>query len=44
MELRKEELLKVSGGFNIGKWVLGGAIITFLIGAFDGFTNPTACN
>ncbi len=41
--LEKQELLSVKGGVN---WIavgIGGAIAAFLIGIFDGYTNPVKC-
>lgn len=44
MELKKEELLEIKGGFGFGGWVLGGAIFTFVIGVLDGYVRPSRCN
>ncbi len=41
--LEKNELLEVKGGIN---WVaigVGGAVMAFFIGLFDGYVNPVAC-
>ena len=43
IELQKEELLEIRGGFS--PWILvgiGGAI-TFIIGVIDGFVRPLKC-
>ncbi len=43
--LDKNELLEVKGG--AAKWFIvavGGMIVSFLIGVFDGYHRPLACN
>lgn len=43
--LEKEELTQVKGGAI--KWFLigvGGVLVSFLIGIFDGYHRPLACN
>lgn len=46
LELTKEELVKVDGGFKIsmGIVVSVGAAIVFVIGLIDGYINPNKCN
>ena len=39
MELSNNELLNVTGG-GIGKWILIGGLIVFVIGFIDGYLNP----
>jgi hypothetical protein len=39
MELSNNELLNVTGG-GIGKWIIIGGIIVFVIGFIDGYLNP----
>ena len=43
--MNNEELIKIEGGVSKGI-VLGaaGVIISFLIGVFDGYYRPLACN
>ncbi len=41
--LNNEEMMMVKGG-GVGLWGLIGAGIVFLIGVFDGITNPQKCN
>ena len=45
IELKKEELSEIYGGFLSGAKVLGivGAV-TFVIGVIDGFVRPLRCN
>lgn len=44
-ELKKEEMIKVSGGSNgILITSLVTAIITFIVGVFHGYANPKSCN
>lgn len=43
-EIKKQELKKINGGFGWGFAVAIIAGITFLIGVFDGYTRPLACN
>ncbi len=42
MELKNEELQNVVGG-GIGKWVVIGGLISFVIGVIDGFLRPFKC-
>ena len=42
MELKNEELQNVIGG-GIGKWVVIGGLITFIVGVIDGFLRPFKC-
>lgn len=43
-EINKEELKKINGGFNWGIAAAVVAGVTFIIGIFDGYTRPLACN
>lgn len=44
MELNNEEMLNINGG--VAWYVVAGigAILTYIIGIFSGFTNPSHCN
>jgi hypothetical protein len=42
MELKNEELQNVVGG-GIGKWVVIGGLISFVVGVIDGFLRPFKC-
>lgn len=44
-EIETSELEKVKGG-GITPWIAVGigAVLVFVIGVFDGFTRPLACN
>ena len=42
MELKNEELQNVVGG-GIGKWVVIGGLISFIVGVIDGFLRPFKC-
>ncbi len=45
MELNHEELNQiVGGGFKIGLAVAIGGLVSFLIGAIDGYLRPLKCN
>ena len=44
MKLTNEEMKQIDGGIN---WYVIdgiGALITYLIGIFSGYTNPSQCN
>ncbi len=43
LQLKREELLEIQGGF--GTWTIMGIIsgITFFIGLIDGFVRPLPC-
>ena len=45
MELTKNEMYSVKGG-GISWYVIGGisALITYIVGIFSGYTNPSSCN
>ena len=45
MELTENEMYKVTGG-GVSWYVIGGigALITYIIGIFSGYTNPSQCN
>ena len=42
MELKNEELQNVVGG-GIGKWVVIGGLLSFVVGVIDGFLRPFKC-
>ena len=44
MTLEKNEMLSITGG-GISPWVIFGigALVTFLVGVFDGFVRPPSC-
>lgn len=44
IELKKEELMGIDGGFSIGTALLIGAGIVFIIGVIDGYIRPLECN
>lgn len=44
MILNDKELKKIQGGFKITVGILISGIVTFLIGLFDGYVRPLACN
>ena len=45
MELNESEMYKVVGGaISWGMVSVIGGIITFIIGIFSGYTNPTRCS
>ena len=46
LELNNEQMMKVSGGFqmSLGVFVGIGAAIVFVIGIIDGYINPNKCN
>jgi len=45
MSLKESQLKEVTGGgFSFGLLVGIGALITFLIGAIDGYVRPLACH
>ena len=39
MELSKSELSNITGG-GLGKWILIGGLVVFIIGFIDGYLNP----
>lgn len=41
--LTKNELLKITGGDSFSMGALIGGVITFIIGALDGFFRPLKC-
>lgn len=44
IELKKDEMKRVSGGANpVLVSSIIGLVITFLIGAFHGYSNPESC-
>lgn len=44
-ELKEKELNNITGGIGVvGKFMIAGGIIAFLIGIIDGFTRPLKCN
>lgn len=43
MVLSNEYLMNVSGG-GVGKWIIIGGVVTFLVGVVDGFLRPLKCN
>ena len=43
--MSNEELIKIKGGgISVGFGLFLGGIVTFLIGIFDGYFRPLACN
>lgn len=43
--LKQDELKKISGGgFSFSLGMILGGLLTFVIGIFDGYTRPLACN
>lgn len=45
IELNNEHLSSIKGGgFNLGIILGVGALVVFIIGILDGYTNPTKCN
>lgn len=43
-EIQKQELKQITGGgVSIGAFLIGGAIVTFIIGVIDGMVRPLAC-
>lgn len=43
--LKEEKLLDINGGaISSTIWYIAGAVATFVIGFFNGYTNPTSCN
>lgn len=45
MEISKKELQSINGGsISFGAYIIGGGVITFLIGIVDGFLRPLKCN
>ncbi len=46
MELNETEMIKARGGGGITVPIVSviGGIITFILGAISGYTNPTRCN
>lgn len=44
-EIKKEEMVRIEGGANpLMITSVVAAIITFLVGAFHGYSNPKTCN
>ncbi len=41
--LNKKELLEVQGGISWTAVGIGGAIVSFFIGLFDGYVRPLRC-
>lgn len=41
--MNNEELMNVKGGISWGLIGLGGALLTFLLGFLEGYTNPIKC-
>ncbi len=39
----EEELKSINGGFNTTLAVVLGVVATFIIGIFNGYTNPEKC-
>ena len=44
MELTKDEMQEITGGISWQTIGLIGAAITYIIGIFSGFTNPSRCH
>lgn len=45
VELKKEEMILVDGGANpVLITSIVTAVVTFLVGAFYGYSNPKSCN
>lgn len=42
--LEDRELIKVTGGFSVWGGIAIAAIIVFISGVLEGFTNPGRCN
>lgn len=43
--LNNDELYSIEGGAaKIGIFAVIGAVVSFIIGAFGGYSNPTKCN
>ena len=40
----EEELKSINGGFNTTLAIVLGVVATFIIGIFNGYTNPEKCN
>ena len=46
MNLEEQELKNIEGGallLGLGKWVIGGGLVTFMIGAINGYLRPLTC-
>lgn len=44
VELNDQQMKKISGGFKKSFFISAAAIVTFLIGLFDGYIRPLKCN
>lgn len=44
MELTKDEMRKITGGVSWHIIGIMGAAITYIIGIFSGYTNPSRCH
>lgn len=42
--LNNEQLEQVNGGFNWGIAAVVAALGAFIVGVFNGYTNPSKCN
>jgi bacteriocin-like protein len=46
MNLSEQELNNIEGGailLGIGKWIISGGIVTFIIGTINGILRPLTC-
>jgi hypothetical protein len=46
MNLSEQELSNIEGGailLGIGKWIISGGIVTFIIGTINGILRPLTC-
>lgn len=47
MNLSEQELTKIEGGAilsSLGKWAIVGGLVTFIVGAINGYLRPLSCS